>query len=107
MRSSSRSGQKSSLQLRLGAWDDIATQGVSRTDRRSRNWLLYTTAAGSALAMATDAGAQNITHTVPNPAPTANVPATFGYQSVGFSVGSRRFDLLATRSRSEEHTSEL
>jgi hypothetical protein len=95
MRTSARSHQKSSLQLRLRAWDDVASQAVSRrTDRGSRNWLLYTTAVGSALAMATDAGAQIIDYGGTLPAVTLN--AGQGYPKYGsiFTVaGKVAFDL--------------
>jgi hypothetical protein len=92
MRTPSRSDQKSLLQLRLGAWDGIATQPGGRTDRRSRNWLLYTTAVGSALAMTTDAGAQIIYHS--GSPVTLKAPLLGGTSSAPIPIGPG-FDLQA------------
>lgn len=91
MKKSGGSHQKLALESRLGGWDDIASQAVSRTGSRSRNWLLYTTAVGSALAMATDAGAQ-IIH--PGGTPLTLPAGQGGTNSAPlFSVGGNRFNL--------------
>lgn len=89
----SRSHKKSSLKLRLGAWDDIATQPVGQAAQRGRNWLLYTTAVGSALAMATDAGAQIIHYGGTPPAATLNAGQGYTNSAPIFSVGGNRFNL--------------
>ncbi len=94
MKTSARSHQKSSLQLRLGAWDDVASQAVSRADRRSRNWLLYSAAVGSALAMATDAGAQIMNLSGP---PMTLTAGSGGINAAPFGVGPAMFDLFGAQ----------
>ncbi len=93
MKTSGGSRQKSALQARLRAWDDAASQAVTRTGRKSRNWLLYTTAVGSALAMATDAGAQIVQYSGTPPAASLNVPAASFPGFDPFSVGPAVFSL--------------
>jgi hypothetical protein len=93
MKKSGGSHQKSALESRLGAWDDVASQAVTWTGRRSGNWLLYTTAVGSALAMATDAGAQIIHYGGTPPAVTLNAGQGYTNTAPVFHVGTNRFNL--------------
>jgi PEP-CTERM motif len=74
MKISAREQRKSALQSRLETWDNAASQAVTRTGRKSLNWLVYTTAVGSALAMATDAGAQIVSYGGTPPAATLTAP---------------------------------
>lgn len=94
MKASARSRQKLSLQLRLKAWDDVASQAVSRADRRSRNWLIYSAAVGSALAMGTDAGAQIMTFSGPPLTLTGGL-GNFNYEP--FAAGPAAFELFGAQ----------
>ena len=81
--------QKLSLEERLKAWDEAA-----RPNRGNRSWLRYTAAAGSALAMATDAGAGSIAYSGiqnKNVSVSQSTGITFGPASFGLGMSSFNF----------------
>jgi hypothetical protein len=92
MKKSGGAVKKTTLQSRLGAWDEAASQAVTRTGSKSRNWLIYTTAVGSALAMATDAGA-GIVQYAGGPVAASLNAGLFGPSYLKFPIGGAKFEL--------------
>lgn len=81
--------QKAQLRQRLAAWDEAVT--VTRTNCKPRNWLHYTAAVGSALAMVTDASASGGIIYTPGP-----VTAAESAQNA-FTIGQATFRLSALK----------